>query len=680
MQKWFNRCSSAWLLLLFLLTSLVGADGPSDNIPTKVRPIPPVGIELSDTARSELESLIAKIDDALDQVPQASDASRSEVAVFSRAISLALRHQTFYSEDEVKHAKQLAELALTRTKDLPDWLNKSLSMSDSKPRLVVGGYRSKIDGSIQPYGLVIPASFKLNDKEPKRLDVWLHGRGEKVCELQFLHQRSQQVGEIAPENTIVLHPFGRYCNAFKFAGEIDILEAIDHVKTLLPIDENRINIRGFSMGGAGVWQMAVHYPELWMAATPGAGFCETEQFLASFQQEVFEPTQYQRKLLHWYDCPDWGHNLRLLPTIAYSGEIDKQKQAADLMESTLRERGIVLTHIIGPQTAHKIHPDSKNEIERRLASLSIQGRDPMPREIDFTTFTLRYSKHAWVKIEGLGEHWKEARIQAKLEDDSKIVVSTKNISRLTLGPFPTLRSAPSSPSTPPRSLVIDDQTFSIGKLTPPAMVKLAKRDDRWSIESAGANASGPSKELRKHPGLQGPIDDAFMSSFVVVAPQESKEPSPVEQWASSELNHFVQHWQTQFRGTVDPISHDEISAEDKQTKNLILFGTPATNPMIADALKQMPIKWDSKSIACGNRMHDAANCALIAIYPSPYAKDRYVVINSGFTFREYAYLNNARQIAMLPDWAVVNVISGATSQLPGEIIEADFFDERWQLK
>ena len=42
--------------------------------------------------------------------------------------------------------------------------------------LVVRGYVSKIDKSVQPYGLVIPASFTPDRKW--RLDTWFHGRGE----------------------------------------------------------------------------------------------------------------------------------------------------------------------------------------------------------------------------------------------------------------------------------------------------------------------------------------------------------------------------------------------------------------------------------------------------------------------------------------------------------------------
>ena len=142
------------------------------------------------------------------------------------------------------------------------------------PNLVVGGFRSKIDGSVQPYGLELPENWGRYEGK-FRLDVWLHGRGERTSEVGFLSQRSSQAGQYSPANTIVLHPYGRYSNAFKFAGEIDVIESIEHVKEIFPIDENRIAIRGFSMGGAGCWQLAVHYPDLWAAANPGAGFSET---------------------------------------------------------------------------------------------------------------------------------------------------------------------------------------------------------------------------------------------------------------------------------------------------------------------------------------------------------------------------------------------------------------------
>jgi len=54
-------------------------------------------------------------------------------------------------------------------------------------------------------------------------------------------------------------------------------------------------------------------------------------------------------------------------------------------------------------------------------------------------------------------------------------------------------------------------------------------------------------------------------------------------------------------------------------------------------------------------------------------------LNSGFTFREYDYLNNARQTPKLPDYAVVDVRVPVSSRAPGGIVAAGFFGENWEL-
>ena len=102
-----------------------------------------------------------------------------------------------------------------------------------------------------------------------RLDVWFHGRQENLSEVNFLFERERNRGEFTPRDTIVLHLYGRYCNANKLAGEVDLFEALDAVRKQYAIDENRIVIRGFSMGGAAAWHFAVHYAGDWAAAAPG---------------------------------------------------------------------------------------------------------------------------------------------------------------------------------------------------------------------------------------------------------------------------------------------------------------------------------------------------------------------------------------------------------------------------
>ena len=111
------------------------------------------------------------------------------------------------------------------------------------------------------------------------------------------------------------------------------------------------------MGGAACWQFGVHYPTLWAACAPGAGFSETPEFLRVFQKETVEPTWYEQKLWHIYNATDYCENLFNLPTVAYSGEIDSQKQAADVMAREMKKVGLELTHIIGPKTGARLREE-----------------------------------------------------------------------------------------------------------------------------------------------------------------------------------------------------------------------------------------------------------------------------------------------------------------------------------
>ena len=342
------------------------------------------------------------------------------------------------------------------------------------------------------------------------------------------------------------------------------------------------------------------------------------------------------------------------------------------MEKTLRSRGIEIPHIIGPQTAHKLHPEAKIEIERRLSDLGKLGRNRVPQEIDFTTYMLRYHRSAWVSVDRLETHWAEARVEAKINANGSIRADTKNIQSLTLGPIS------DSSINQIKSIIVDGQELPIGSSPGSELAKtrLQKIDGHWAVVDSDLDDGA----LHKRPGLQGPIDDAFLSPFVFVAPNPVSEPTVVDRWVDAEFNHAQSEWRRHFRGDVRTKRVDEVSVDDKQSKNLVLFGTPDSNPLIAEVMMSVPLSWTEEHIGSHGRQHSSTSNGLVAIYPSPFAADRYVVINSGFTFREYAYLNNARQIPMLPDWAIVDVSGGATTQLPGKIVEAGFFDESWQLR
>jgi pimeloyl-ACP methyl ester carboxylesterase len=351
----------------------------------EVKLVPPPGIAVPPEERAALEAGMAKL----------SKATSPDILIFREAVRYALQYGEFFKPEEFAKARNLLDAGLQRMSDL-QW--------SARTGLVVRGYRSSIDDSIQPYGLVIPPSWTPDTTNSRkwRLDVWFHGRGDTMSEVNFLTDRMTKPGDFTPRDTIVLHVYGRFCNANKFAGETDLFEALADVKRHYSIDENRILVRGFSMGGAATWHIAAHHAGLWAAAAPGAGFAETAEY------QKFDPSnfpEWERKLWQLYDATTYALNFFNLPLVAYSGEIDKQKQAADIMSRYLAREGMALTHIIGPNTEHKYHPDSKVAINKLIDEYAARGRDLNPLEIRFTTPTLRYNRLKWLTVDGLQEHW-----------------------------------------------------------------------------------------------------------------------------------------------------------------------------------------------------------------------------------------------------------------------------------
>ncbi len=666
-----------WLLPVLVFAPGVGlrADGPRDNLSDNVRRISPAGIAIPPEEEAALKAgidqlgrEIASLRDRLKGKPALLELL-PDVQVYYNAVYYAVTYHEIFNAREIPVARTLLNQGLERARALAEvkapWATAT--------GLVVRGYVSRIDGSVQPYGLVVPASYRPDAPYRHRLNVWCHGRGETLSELNFIDGRQKSPGEFTPANAFVLHPYGRYCNANKFAGEIDLFEALDHARKHYPIDADRIAVRGFSMGGAACWQYAVHYAGRWAAAAPGAGFAETAKFLKVFQNEPVQPTWYERKLWHLYDCTDYALNLFNCPTVAYSGEIDKQKQAADVMARALAAEGLSLVHVIGPQTAHRYHPQAKEEINRRIDAIVARGRNPVPRRVRFTTWTLRYNDMLWLTVDGLDKHWERARVDAEIVDDHTVRVGTGNVAALTLA-MPA-GWCPLDNTRRPR-VVLDGQDLEAAPVLSDRSwaAHFRKTGDRWS-----AVASPEDGFLRKRHGLQGPIDDAFMDSFLMVRPTGKARHAAVGTWVAGEMAHAVEHWRRQFRGEARVKDDTAVTAADIASHNLILWGDPESNQVLAKIADKLPIRWDGQGVRVGKQTYAGDRHVPVLIYPNPLNPKKYVVLNSGFTYREYDYLNNARQVPKLPDYAVVDTRVPASARAPGGIVTAGFFGERWEL-
>jgi hypothetical protein len=294
-------------------------------------------------------------------------------------------------------------------------------------------------------------------------------------------------------------------------------------------------------------------------------------------------------------------------------------------------------------------------------------------DLDLVTSTLRYNRMHWITIDGLAEHWSQASISASIASTQELEFESSGVTDVTFSFRP--GAAPFDLGA--KVLVITGEQ----ELEAPG----PRSDKSWSLSlhKIGGDwriGPRPAQGVRKKHGLSGPIDDAFMDSFLFVRPTGKAANPAAGEWAAGELTRAIEHWRRHFRGQARVKDDTAVTADDIAGANLVLWGDPSSNAVLKKIAGQLPIRWDDKHISVGGQTFGSDKHALIAIYPNPLHPARYVVLNSSFTFRDYAYLNNARQVPMLPDWAVVDLTTPPGNVWPGKIVAADFFDEQWQLK
>jgi hypothetical protein len=190
--------------------------------------------------------------------------------------------------------------------------------------------------------------------------------------------------------------------------------------------------------------------------------------------------------------------------------------------------------------------------------------------------------------------------------------------------------------------------------------------------------TGDSVKGAKSQTICGPIDHAFMSAFLHVRPTGQPLNAATGDWTKKELEHATSEWRRVFRGDA-PIKDDSaVSDEDLKNNNIVLWGDPSSNAVLKRFAGQLPAKWSKETLEFRGYKLDAQHYTPIFIFPNPLNPRRYLVVNSGHTFRERAALNNSDQTPKLPDWAIIDVRQPADDLWPGLIYDAGFFSENWK--
>lgn len=690
---------AAWLFTAaaigLLSADLTGQQPPEKKQPKKAQPkVDPSANKPDDAALKLIREKTEKLKEAVDGLKANGVPGHilADVEVYRKAAEWIVRHGEWFVADNGKSTLNVLDKGLERAKAAAEG---KTPWRDVRGKPVVRGFYSAVDGSVQPCSVVYPDGF--DPKKKYRLDVVLHGRDATLTEVKFINARENAKAGKATDHFVV-EVYGRGNNAYRWAGETDVFEAMgipaahEPIEKRLerdPVDRNRVVLRGFSMGGAGTWHIGLHHPDKFCVIGPGAGFTTTHGYVGGLPANL---PDYQEKCLHIYDAIDYAENAFNVPVVAYSGEIDAQKKAADNIENALKgfKEPLRFTHLVAPGLAHQMPAEWQAKAEAEYRKYAEPGRDPKPRRVRFVTYTPKYGTCDWLWIGKMERMYERAVVDATRVGNT-ITATVTNVRGLIVVP-----EAAGEVTIVVNGQRVDTSGLPLNGLHAP--INVENVGGKWMVPGVepfrgpGPRAAPLTQvaRLAKRAGLQGPIDDAFSGQFVVVRPAATGFHPATDRFASAAVDQFAGLWDRYFRGALPVRSVEAVALFDPTNPqkrpawpepHLVLFGDPASNPLIAKLLPKLPITWTKDKLVVNGVEYDPKTHVPVLIYPNPLSLDgRYVVINSGHTFKEADLKGtNALLYPRLGDWAVIKPTPTPLDPAAYEVVAAGLFDENWQF-
>ncbi|MCA9059994.1 MAG: hypothetical protein KDA85_15915, partial [Planctomycetaceae bacterium] len=276
-----------------------------------------------------------------------------------------------------------------------------------------------------------------------------------------------------------------------------------------------------------------------------------------------------------------------------------------------------------------------------------------------------------LRIDEVNDVYEPSRVDAEITADGQVDVVTFNVNALRLAREAGDTAILDGTELPCRS--------AADGLLPD--VWYVRSTDGWDVLSYDESlAFLENPQRRKRHGLQGPIDDAFLSSFVCVEGTQPAWSEAQHAWARWTLSRFTREFDSWMRGVVPVVKDDQVTEDMIAQSNLVLFGDPGSNLMIARILDQLPVTWTKDEICIGERSWSTSSHGLSLIFPNPLNPSRYVVINSGHTMHDADFrASNAWLFPRLGDIAVQKVMPRADGGYEETIEWATNFNSEWEL-
>lgn len=564
--------------------------------------------------------------------------------------------------------KEDIERAIARAKADLESLLKGKDPFPTRRGIVLKSYLSDLDGTRQPYSLYVPKTYKPGKVFP--LVVTLHGHG--------WYRPFQGYPPEEVPGAIVLSPHGRGSVDYMLAAEQDVIRCIQEVQRDYSVDPDRVYLAGFSMGGTGTWNIGAKFPDVFAALAPVAGNTDSKVWERLWGWPVPGDSaigKVKATVAYAIDPVTYAENLSNLPVFCVHGSADRvvptdhSRNMTQRISDTSAENSCDYRELVG--RGH--FAIDKEVLQEQESWMLTQRRPRRPRRVHLKTAKLRYGRAHWLKFEALEDPLRFGQAVAVADESGHVEVTVEGVTCLTL-------DISASPAHKAEKVTVElngDVAYEgdVPENGPATFTRLPD-GTQWRLAEAPGG-------LVKRAGIEGPIEDAFLSPFVLVYGTGGR--SPVDAVVNeNEARRFANDWERLYGKTCRLKKDSELNNEDTERFNLILYGGPDSNAITAEVIDKLPISIEAGRVRVGDKTFDGPDVGVKLCYPNPLNPARYVVVFAGTTWRGVHQIVNrfGNWFHWGPfdnrNWFDYGVFDDRTHS-PETFLCFGFFDSRWQL-
>jgi pimeloyl-ACP methyl ester carboxylesterase len=226
---------------------------------------------------------------------------------------------------------------------------------------------------------------------------------------------------------IVVAPYGFGDVAYRGIGTDDVLRVIDEVKTAYTIDDDRVVLSGWSMGGIGVFELGMRHADQFAALVALCGYSDVGLYGSSYTKR----RSYERPIFEGERGVNYAENGKNIPLFVIHGTKDSPSNSLAFTDR-YTELGYSLWLEL-PEAGHNVwsYAFEKGYMLGKLAGLR---RVRWPRAVTHKVFGYRHRWLYWSRIDEIDDLSRFARVDAEVKADNLVEVKTDNVNRLQLAP------------------------------------------------------------------------------------------------------------------------------------------------------------------------------------------------------------------------------------------------------